>query len=156
MLAVSIGLFVVLGVLMVASGWMVYAKAGQPGWASLVPIYSLWVFLKMVGKPGWWILLFMIPVVDVILPLILIDRLAKAFGKKSSYAVGLLLLPFIFLPMLAFGDANYLGPNAADKPSKRPRKRLDPEDEEDEDDVRPSRRRERDDGDRPRNRKIRD
>lgn len=34
-------------------------------------------------------------------------RIANAFGKGAGFAVGLIFLPFIFFPILAFGDAEY-------------------------------------------------
>jgi hypothetical protein len=66
--------------------------------------------LKIVGKPGWWIILFMIPGVNLIVLLVMISNLATVFGKGGGYGAGMLFLPFIFYPMLAFGDAEYVGP----------------------------------------------
>lgn len=95
--------------LMIASMWKIYAKAGQPGWACIIPIYAQIVLLKIVGKPVWWIVLMLIPFVSFIVGIILFIDLAKAFGKGGGFAAGLILLPFIFVPMLAFGDAQYQG-----------------------------------------------
>ena len=57
---------VVLSVLMIAAMWKVFTKAGQPGWASIIPIYNLYIWCKIVGRPGWWILLMLIPLVNII------------------------------------------------------------------------------------------
>ena len=46
--------------------WTLYKKAGQPGWACIIPIYNVWILLKIVGKPGWWLLLFFIPGVNAV------------------------------------------------------------------------------------------
>jgi hypothetical protein len=35
-------------------------------------------------------------------------RLSKVFGKDGGFAVGLILLGAVFLPILAFGDAEYI------------------------------------------------
>ncbi|MFO0261358.1 MAG: DUF5684 domain-containing protein, partial [Planctomycetota bacterium] len=43
--------------LIIASLWIIFTKAGQPGWASLIPFYNLYVMLQIVGKPAWWLLL---------------------------------------------------------------------------------------------------
>ena len=98
-----------IAVLMIASLWKVFSKAGQPGWASIVPIYNAYVLLKIAGKPGWWLLLFFIPFVNLVIAILAVVGLAKNFGKGGGYVIGLILLPIIFYPMLAFGDAQYQG-----------------------------------------------
>jgi hypothetical protein len=100
-------------VLMLASGWKVFTKAGQPGWASIIPIYNIFVMLKIVGKPWWWFIGMLIPLVNFVVMILLAVETAKVFGKGIGFAIGLLLLPFIFYPILAFGDATYSAPPAA-------------------------------------------
>jgi uncharacterized membrane protein YoaK (UPF0700 family) len=90
----------------------VYEKAGKPGWASIIPIYNALVLLEIVGRPWWWILLCLIPVVNIVVGIIIVVDLAKSFGKGIGFAVGLILLGFIFVPVLAWSDAQYLGPSA--------------------------------------------
>ena len=102
-----IGLAVI--VFFIASIWKVFAKAGEPGWACLVPIYNVIVYLKISGKPLWWIILMIIPFVNLIFMLLASIGLAKNFGKGGGFGVGLFLLGFIFLPILAFGDAKFVG-----------------------------------------------
>jgi Family of unknown function (DUF5684) len=89
------------GLVIIASFWKLFTKAGEPGWASLVPIYNMIVLLKISSMPWWWVLLACIA--QFIIPF----KLAANFGKGVGFAVGLLLLPFIFFPMLAFGSAQY-------------------------------------------------
>ena len=98
---------VVLTVLMIAAFWKIFAKAGQPGWAAIIPIFNWIVWCKVAGRPLWWIVLLIIcfPVVYIIL---CIDT-AKVFGKGGGFAVGLIFLPFIFFPVLGFGSAQYQG-----------------------------------------------
>ncbi|MCO6495946.1 MAG: signal peptidase I [Bacteroidetes bacterium] len=104
--------------LIIVSLWKVFEKAGKPGWASIVPIYNIVVMLKIVKKPLWWILLLLIPFVNVIIGIIVCIEMAKAFGKDIGFAIGLLLLGFIFYPILAFGDAKYVyGDNAEETPA---------------------------------------
>jgi len=97
-------------VLCIAALWKIFSKAGQPGWAAIVPIYNYIVWLKIVGRPIWWIFLIFLcaPVLMVILGI----DLAKSFGKGIGFALGLIFLPFIFLPILGFGSATYVGPAA--------------------------------------------
>jgi hypothetical protein len=104
------GVFVIL---MIAAMWMIFTKAGQPGWASIIPIYNWIVWCKIVGRPLWWVLLLFLcfPIFFIILSI----DLAKSFGKGGGFAVGLILLSPIFFPILGFGSATYQGPSAAPK-----------------------------------------
>lgn len=97
-----------LAVFMIVCQWKIYSKAGKPGWACLVPIYQLVVLMEIVKKPVWWIILMMIPIVNVVVLILVFIELAKAFGKDGGFAAGLLLLPIVFFPILAFGDAQYV------------------------------------------------
>jgi hypothetical protein len=102
--------FSIIGLIMVASLWKLYSKAGKPGWAAIIPIYNYVILLEIVGKPVWWIILMLIPLVNFVVLIIIIVEFAKSYGKSGGYAVGLLFLPIIFFPMLAFGDSVYVGP----------------------------------------------
>ena len=94
-------------ILIVASMWKVFEKAGEPGWAAIIPLYNLIVLLKIAGKPAWWFLLFLIPVVNLIVAIIVTISLAKNFGKGAGFGLGLIFLAPIFYPMLAWGDSRY-------------------------------------------------
>ena len=94
-------------VLMIASVWKIFSKAGEPGWAAIVPIYNVIVMLKIGGKPVWWIVLFLIPLVNAIMGILLAIAIAEKFGKGTGFGLGMAFLPPIFYPMLAFGDAEY-------------------------------------------------
>lgn len=100
-------LMLVVFVLVLVSMWKVFEKAGQPGWAALIPIYNAYIFLKIAGKPGWWLILFFIPLVNLIVGIIASIAFAAKFGKSAGFALGMVFLPFIFIPMLAFSDAVY-------------------------------------------------
>lgn len=102
-------LYVALIVVMIASMWKVFEKAGKPGWAAIVPIYNIIILLEIANKPVWWIILFLIPLVNLFAIIMVWIEIAKAFGKDQGFGIGLALLGFIFLPMLAFGDAQYQG-----------------------------------------------
>jgi hypothetical protein len=96
-------------VILIAAMWKVYAKAGEPGWAAIIPIYNIVVMLKIAGKPVWWIILMLIPFVNFIIALLVCLDIAKNFGKGGGFGIGLFLLGFIFFPILAFGDAKFVG-----------------------------------------------
>lgn len=100
-------------ILMVVGMWKVFSKAGQPGWAAIVPIYNLIVLLQIAGKPIWWIILCLIPFVGIVIVILVDISLAKNFGKGGGFAAGLILLPFVFFPILGFGSAEYQGGGGA-------------------------------------------
>ncbi|MBV8547119.1 MAG: signal peptidase I [Acidobacteria bacterium] len=99
--------WIVIVLLVVIGMWKVFVKAGKPGWAAIIPIYNMIVLLEIAGKPLWWIILLLIPFVNFIVAIILLIAVARNFGKGIGFALGLLLLPFIFYPILGFGDARY-------------------------------------------------
>ena len=76
------------------------------------PIYNYYVLLKIVGRPGWWLILYFIPLVNIIIGIIVLYDLSKSYGKSGAWVLGFLFLPFIFFPILGFGDSQYLGPAA--------------------------------------------
>ena len=103
-------------VLILASIWKVFTKAGKPGWACIVPIYNVIVLLEIAGKPLWWILLMFIPLVNLVIGILVAIEIAKKFGQTAGFGVGLALLPFIFYPILGFGEARYQ-PEAIPRPA---------------------------------------
>ncbi|MGH3734270.1 MAG: DUF5684 domain-containing protein [Micromonosporaceae bacterium] len=105
--------YLALIVLMIAGLWKIFSKAGEPGWAAIIPIYNLVVLLKIVGRPIWWLILFIIPFVNFIMGIIVAIDLAKSYGKGVGYGLLLAFLPFIGYPMLGFGSDRYVGPSAA-------------------------------------------
>jgi hypothetical protein len=97
------------GILMIVAYWRLFTKAGKPGWAILVPIYNLVVWQQISGKPLWWIVLYFVPVLNLVMSVLAVFSLAGNFGKGKGFGVGLLLLPWVFVPLLAFGDAEFTG-----------------------------------------------
>lgn len=104
-----LGVIVIVGVV---SLWKIYSKAGKPGWVVIIPIYNYLVLLEIVGRPWWWLILILIPCVNLVISIIVTIDLAKSFGKGTGFGLGLYFLPFIFYPILAFGSSNYAGPTA--------------------------------------------
>jgi hypothetical protein len=91
----------------IASMWRVFEKASQPGWACLIPVFNCYVILKIAGKPGWWLWLMFIPIVNVVITFLAMDSLAQRFGRSTAFALGLVVLPYVFIPMLGFGGSEY-------------------------------------------------
>ncbi len=98
-------------VAIVASWWKVFTKGGQPGWGALIPIFNLYLILKMIGRPWWWLLLLLIPVVNVVVAIVITHGISTSFGKGVPFTLGLMFLPFIFYPILAWSGAVYSGPS---------------------------------------------
>lgn len=96
--------------------WKVFTKAGEPGWAAIIPIYNYYIVLKIIGRPWWWLLLMLIPIVNLIVSIIVAIDLAKSFGKDALYGIILLwIFSVIGFLILGFGDAEYQGPAAEQK-----------------------------------------
>jgi hypothetical protein len=106
--------FIILAIFQLICRWIIYTKAGKPGWACIVPFYNLIVLLDIVGKPTWWLLLMFIPIVNIVVIIIVINELSKRFGYGAGFTLGLIFLPFIFDAILAFGKAQYTPPGGGD------------------------------------------
>jgi hypothetical protein len=102
-----------LGIIAAVGLWKVYEKAGQPGWAAIIPFYNAYVLLKIAGRPGWWLLLLLIPLANIIIVFVVTNDIAKAFGKGTGFGIGLALLSSIFFPILGFGASTYRPPLAS-------------------------------------------
>ncbi|MEO1825151.1 MAG: DUF5684 domain-containing protein [Roseibacillus sp.] len=114
----------ILGAIYVIANWKIFEKAGQPGWAAIIPIYNIIVMLDVQGRPKWWIIWYLIPFVNyvsgVVMFIIQCLDYAKRFGKDGGFVAGLILLNPIFLLILAFGSAQYQGVSAAAAPPAAP------------------------------------
>jgi len=105
-----LSIILVTSLLVIIAQWRIYEKAGQPGWASIIPIYNFYVLLKIVGKPGWWLIWMFIPFANFVVVIWVTNLLSKSFGKDVAFTLGLIFLSFIFYPILGFGNAEYQGP----------------------------------------------
>lgn len=102
----------VLLVIMIAAMWRIFTKAGEEGWKAIIPIYNIVVLLKIVGRPWWWLLLMLIPLVNIVVGIMVMNDLSKSFGHGLGFTLGLIFLPYIFYLVLAFGSSQYMGPAA--------------------------------------------
>jgi len=113
--AVGVMLFVYLifFVIAVIGMWKVFEKAGKPGWAAIIPIYNIVVLLEIVGKPTWWVILFLIPFVNLIIWIIVANQLSLAFGQGIGITILLIFLSIVGFLILGFGSAKYVGPGGS-------------------------------------------
>ena len=100
-------------ILCIVAYWVLFVKAGQPGWGAIIPIYNFLLILRIAGRPWWWILLMLIPFVNIVLAIIVVVNFTMSYGKGALFAVGMVFFPVIFGLILAFGSARYQGPIAA-------------------------------------------
>ena len=103
-------IYLAIAVAIIAGWWKMFEKAGEDGWKAIIPIYNILILLKIVGREWWWILLALIPFVFLIVWIVVSLDLAKCFGRSTAFAIGLILLPFVFVPILGFGSDTYRGP----------------------------------------------
>ncbi len=95
-------------IFMIVVMWKIFVKAGKPGWGCIIPIYNIILQLQIAGRPFWWIFLLLIPYVNIFFAVVIILDIAKAFGKEESiFETGMLFLPFIFFPIIAFDSSEY-------------------------------------------------
>lgn len=99
----------IISVLMIISLWKIFTKAGKPGWGSLIPFYNYYLLTEITYGNGWLFLLLCIPFANFVFMIMMAFKLAKVFGKGTGFGFGVWLLPVIFYPILAFGDAEYQG-----------------------------------------------
>jgi len=116
----SIIFSLLIAIIFIIAEWKIFTKAGKPGWAVLIPIYNIIVFLQIIGKPVWWLILFLIPIVNIIFMIWAINMLSKSFGYGVGFTLGLLFLSPIFILILGFGDAKYVGPAGMPAPATPP------------------------------------
>lgn len=104
-MAIVVIIYLAIIIALIAGMWQAFAKTGAPGWGALIPIYNLYLMTKMADKPAWWILLLLIPFVNIVVIILLSIEIAKGFGKSDGFGIGLGLLSFVFWPILGFGEA---------------------------------------------------
>ena len=90
MLSIGVILYIALIVFIIASFWKVYEKAGQPGWAAIIPIYNFYILSKITGVKNWWLIF--IPIANIYILFVMYIALAKSFGKDTGFGIGLIFL----------------------------------------------------------------
>lgn len=94
--------------LMIISMWKIFVKANKPGWAAIVPFYNSYVMVEIAKKPTWWFGMMFVPLANFVFIIMIINGMVKNFGKSEVFTVGVIFLPYVFFPILAFGDAKYI------------------------------------------------
>ena len=105
--------YLVIAALMLVSMWKIFVKCGKPGWACLIPIYNIIVMLEIAEKPAWYVLLFFVPFANIYAMWVCYDGMARKLGKSSGFTVGMIFLPVIFIPILAFSKSSTAEVSAA-------------------------------------------
>ncbi len=99
---------IIFAIFVIAAYWKIFTKAGKPGWAAIIPFYNIYILLHVVKRPGWWLILYFVPIVNIIISIIVAIDLAKVFKKDAIFGV---FLNFFFHPIgqliLGYGKAKY-------------------------------------------------
>lgn len=103
--------YVIVVLLMIVSMWITVGKAGRPGVSQIIPIWNIIELVRIAEKPMWWVIIILIvPIANLVMLILVFNAISHAFGKGAGFTVGLILLPFVFWPILAFSDAKYSKP----------------------------------------------
>jgi len=102
--------YLVLFIIYIVSMWKLFTKMGQPGWQGIIPLLNAYVIFKLAGKEGWWVILLIVPCINIVAAFFLAQSTAKLFGKELGWTICLFLFPGISHIVLAFGDSQYVGP----------------------------------------------
>ncbi len=124
----------VLYIVYVIGCWKIFTKAGEPGWKSIIPLYNSYIVYRIAGRSKLFIAVVVLTIVNALLPkgddvsilisllallislaLLVISwlknkSLAEAFGHGTGFAIGLLLIPFVFNIILGFDSSEYTQP----------------------------------------------
>lgn len=107
-------LCIAVSVFYIITYWKVYQKANKPGWGCIIPVYNLILYLQIAKLSPWLVFVFLanfIPYVGgyivLAFQLYITYCFGRAFNKSTGFIIGMMLLPFIFFPILAFGNSTY-------------------------------------------------
>lgn len=104
LISLAISIVVLIGM------WNIYKKAGEPGWGAIIPFYNMYILYKITFGNGWFFLFTFIPIANIVFGIMVLFKLAKVFGRGVGFGFGLLFLSPIFVCILGFGSARYIGP----------------------------------------------
>lgn len=107
LLIVSTVFYLAVILFLIIAQWKLFEKAGEPGWAAIVPIYNMIVMMKIAGRPEWWVLLLFVPFANLFAVIMMYIGLAKNFGRSDAFGIGLIFLPYVFLLILGYGSSRY-------------------------------------------------
>ena len=102
-----ISIIIALTLIMMASMWIIFEKAGEKGWSSLIPFHSFYCMLRMANKPNWWMILYLNPITNIVVSIWAMNRIVKRLGYNEGHTVGIVFFPMIFLPIVGLGDNEF-------------------------------------------------
>ena len=103
---------VVLLIIYILAYWMIFNKAGEPGWKALIPIYSTYTEYKLVWNTKMFavFMYYAASIGTIVMNIMACVKMSMSFGHGTGFAIGLILLNPIFLLILAFDGSAYIGP----------------------------------------------
>jgi hypothetical protein len=110
-LGVLLFIYLALFVIYLVAMWKLFTKMGQPGWIGIIPLLNAYGIYKLAGRDWWWVILLLIPCINIVAAWFLAADTAKLFGKELGWAILLFIFPGLGHLILAFGGSQYVGPN---------------------------------------------
>jgi hypothetical protein len=110
-LGVLLFIYLAFIVIYLVAMWKLFTKMGQPGWIGIIPLLNAYGIYKLAGRDWWWVILLLIPCINIVALWFLAADTAKLFGKELGWAVLLFIFPGLGHLILAFGGSQYVGPN---------------------------------------------
>jgi len=110
----------VLFILPAIGAYLLFKKAGVPGWKGLIPVYNTFVMLEISKRPIYWFFFQFIPVVGWFISLGIYIEFIKTFGKYRFYqhALTVFSLGLYFLFVGLNPKDKFVGPDAVRKHKK--------------------------------------
>ena len=114
---------IALAVLEIVGLWKSFNKAGQHGWAAIIPFYNIFVLIRT-AKMEWWHFLIVLAIACVtgventtvaglaslafvVYWFVINIKFAKAFGKGAGLGIVCTLFPYIGYMIVGCGSAQY-------------------------------------------------
>lgn len=104
--------FVISYILLCASLYKVFEKAGKPGWQALIPFYHFLPWCDIIGRPKWWAALLLIPIVNVFIFAGMIIDLIRCFDKHGfwDWVLAVVYAPAYFFYLSFTDKETFIGP----------------------------------------------
>lgn len=110
-LYVIMSIVIVVFILMIVIMWKIFVKSGRKGWQSLIPFYNCYCLSKITFNKGWFFILMLITPINIVFMPVTFYKLAKRFGKSTTFAVCSIFFPYVTMQIIAFDNSKYINEN---------------------------------------------
>lgn len=95
---------ILFSLLLCFSSYKIFIKAGKKKWQSFIPLYNVFILLDIVKLNKLYMILLLIPMTNILIIFIIMYRLSIVFVTEKNFALGLIVLPAVFLPILNYSN----------------------------------------------------